>query len=614
MYARRVLESVPNRPRVLMTAVLVVTLALALVAVRRGRSVAAELASARNLRSSQYVGSQQCKRCHAGHYASWQRTFHRTMTQEAGTRSVLGKFDGSTLDYMGVRARMHRGPLGEFLIDWSAGGAQRWQAQVVRTVGSHRYQQYLGKSADRYFRLPIAWDVEQRRFIHMNGAFLTPDPVLPAAGSSVERADYDRHVTRWNDNCVFCHNVHPNPGWDERRGQFTTQVAELGIACEACHGPGSQHVARNADPWRRYALHLTHVPDTSIRNPARLGARRSAEVCGRCHGQRISADIARVHRDGDPFIPGEELSAYSRPLAVDTTQNGVTGLFAPRFWRDGTARLTAYEYQGYLQSACRRSASFSCETCHAMHAGDPRAQLRPQREGDAACVACHSQFASTSARAAHSHHRADGPGGSCIACHMPSVVYGLVSVHLSHRIERPDPAQQARQGRPDACTLCHVDASRPWASSALAWWSRGANAGDSANTTASTPAVTEALLGGDPIERAVAAHALGQASAHFAPDYLGHVLGLLLDTLETDNYPAVRAIALRSLRAMLRRAHSPALHAVDCYEPTALPEARSSCLSQLRRVLGASAVVSADVDLRAALRARADTTAIEIGE
>jgi predicted CXXCH cytochrome family protein len=429
----------------------------------------------------------------------------------------------------------------------------------------------------------------------------------------VAREDYDRHVTRWNDNCVFCHNVHPNPGLDAEHGRFSTQVAELGVACEACHGPGGEHVARNSDPWRRYTLHLTHRPDPTIRNPARMTPERSAEVCGRCHGQRIAPDIARVQAHGDPFIPGEALGHYSRPLARDTTQNGATGVFAPRFWQDGTARLTAYEYQGYLQSPCVRGGRLTCESCHSMHDAEPSGQLRHDRSADAVCTHCHSAFATPSAQAAHTHHRAAGAGARCLSCHMPSIVYGLVDVHLSHRIETPEPGQQALAQRPDACTLCHIDRSRSWAIDAATTTQRRGGARPSA-ASSDLPAMTEALLGGDPIERAVAAHALGQPQAHFASSYLPQLIGLLLEALSSDSYPAVRAIAARSLRSLLQRTQPGAVPLLAAYTATDDSDARNACLQRVRARLGADAVASPKPAVVTQLRARTAATAIEIGE
>ncbi len=574
-------------------------------------AVARELATPHSLAATPYVGSDACRSCHPDHSESFRRTFHRTMTQDAGPHSVLGDFDsGATLDYFGVRARMTRGEAGEFLMTFSAdGGAQRWQARIERTVGSHRYQQYLARDRDVYFRLPVAWDVGARRFIHMNGAFLTPDPAEPPPGSSIERADYDRHVTRWNDNCIFCHNVQPNPGLDLESGAFDTQVAELGIACEACHGPGADHVARNRNPLRRYALQLTDRRDPSIRNPAHMTGPRSAEVCGRCHGQRITSDLDRFLVEGDPFVPGDPLGALSRPLFRDTTQNGETGLFAARFWNDGTARLTAYEYQGYLQSPCALTPEFSCESCHAMHRGDPRGQIHPERAGDAACTQCHTELSESSAERAHSRHDA---AQSCRSCHMPDVVYGLVGVKISHRIELPDPARDAEAQRPDACTSCHVDQTRGWAidASARLFGTRAPAA--ERGREAGLPEVTRQLFAGDPIERAVAAHALGQATATSARDHGARILRMLSEVLATDPYPAVRSVALHSLRARLARDRSEWLPLLAAYSATDTPSRRREVLAAFEAAQEGPDYPDAATQAR--LRAEAEQVAIEIGE
>jgi predicted CXXCH cytochrome family protein len=582
------------------------------------RQVNRELEQPRSLASTEYVGSNACRHCHPRHYQSFARTYHRTMTQIASASSVLGNFDGTSLDYLGVRARMHRGAQGEFLMSFSAaGGNERWRAQVERSVGSHRYQQYLARLDDVYFRLPIAWDVAQSRFIHMNGAFLTPDPELAANGGSVTRVDYNRHVTRWNDNCVFCHNVHPNPGLDPETGRFDTRVAELGVACEACHGPGAEHSRLNANPLRRYALRASAAADTTIRNPARMTGARSAQVCGRCHGQRITKDIGRVHRQGDAFVPGDDLAQYSTPLARDTRQNGQAGLFAPRFWSDGTPRLTAYEYQGYLQSPCVRDPSFSCESCHAMHAGEPSGQLRPERTGNALCTVCHSELATPLAAAQHTRHTEQSTAARCVSCHMPNLVYGLVSVRLSHRIEIPEPARQAADGRPDACTLCHVDRTRDWAETARrAWRTQTPTAAGVSGAVQGQELPEQAyrLLAGDPIERAVAADALGRAEAQAAPSYLPNMIGVLSDALVSDPYPAVRAIASHSLQRVLERAHPAEAKQLGAYSATgSLPE-RQAALSAILGSLDAAAVAVPEASLRARLRAMSEQAAIEIGE
>ncbi|MEM9193370.1 MAG: cytochrome c3 family protein [Myxococcota bacterium] len=540
-----------------------------------------QLASEAALRGVSYVGSDACASCHPDHHRSWHRTFHRTMTQEASDDAVLAPFDGRSLTYGGVVATFYREGE-EFRIHFSGPGQPR-TARVARTVGSRRYQQFLAREGNVYIRLPVAWHIEERRFIHMNSAFLTPDPQGLDEGR-VDAADYDRHVTRWNDNCVFCHNVAPNPGLDGDR--FDTEVAELGIACEACHGPGARHAAENRDPLRRYRLHLGPEADPSIVNPERLSPERSSEVCGRCHGQRITDDLSAFLVRGDPFIPGEDLSRYSEPLFHDSSLDGER-VFGARFWSDGTPRLTAYEYQGLLQSSCANDPEFACTSCHGMHEGDPRGQLRPRDDEDELCTTCHSEYADAEAEAAHSEHPATL---ECTDCHMPKVVYGLIGAHRSHRIEIPDPAAD----RPDACTLCHVERSKHWASAAL-----GVD-----GEVREGSALERLLAAGDPIERALAAAALGRPNArNRAQD--GQRMGLLVDAMVEDSYPAVRFIAARSLRSLAAPIE------LDYREHWGPTERRRWAEAFLRAQPG---LVLPDPARQAALRAESETVAIEIGE
>jgi predicted CXXCH cytochrome family protein len=571
-------------------------------------AVQRELSRPVDLRKSEYIQAKQCARCHPDHSASFARTFHRTMTQAADARSVRGDFQAATLDYFGVRARMTQNARGEYQVRYQVPGAPAETFMVEKTVGSRRYQQYIARRGGELVRLPVAYHLEERRWFHMNGAFLTPDPELSREGA-LSRVDYERHVTRWNDNCVFCHNVAPNPGKQPAtRGEpsFDTKVAELGIACEACHGPGEQHADKNTNPLRRYVLHASHAADPSIVNPARLREARSLDVCGRCHGQRITDDVERFLRDGDAFVPGEDLALYSAPLWRDTTLHGER-VFEPRFWADGTPRLTAYEYQGVLLSPCAQRGSLTCLSCHGMHEGDPRGQIRPTRKGAAMCTECHKALAAEPAQAAHAHHAPGAALPSCSDCHMPRIVYGVLDIHPSHRIESPSPAQQAADDRPDACTQCHVDKTRAWAGS------ERARLFGAPRTTRTPPQpspdpsplseVETQLFRGDPIQRALSAAALARAVAGAART---RRIALLLAVMSDDPYPAIRHLALRSAARLLGRSA-----ALDAYVPETPAAQRSRVLSALRSQFP---LQPEDALAIQALRATARERAIEIGE
>ena len=554
------------------------------------RHVSRDLATARDLHGAAFSGSADCRRCHEDHFASWRRTFHRTMTQPATPSSVLGVFDGRELLYRGWKAQfVTREANGEtrYVVVFTDPEGVQVTRPIDRTVGSHRYQQYLTREQDRWLRLPVAWHVEEQRFFHMNGAFLTPDPGNPAS-----QADFHRHEVVWNDNCIFCHNVGPNPAYDGN--SFSSEVAELGIACEACHGPSAEHAARNTNPLRRYVLHLSERHDPTTVNPRRLTAERSADICGRCHGQRLTDDVGRYLRAGDPFVPGDDLAHFSEPLWQDTSLNGEPDVFAARFWNDGTPRLTAYEYQGWLQSRCAQG-ELTCTSCHGMHEGAPEGQIRPSMEGDAMCAECHSLGDS------HSRHS----DVDCVDCHMPRIVYGVLDAHRTHRIEVPTPHSNARI---DACSLCHVDRSREWMATARQQLWAPASTGETRSAipdTGGLPYVYECLAGGDPIERALCADALGRSGPGRSD--LGsreEHSRWLLDAMQHDPYPAVRRLAWRALR----RLHDLP---TNRFVPEAIASHREDVVAGLQQDLG---IRPLNPTTTAALRREAELQSISIGE
>lgn len=520
------------------------------IALRFGHDPTAAMAAHPLLhREAGHVGSATCKSCHPDQHASWARTFHATMTQLPSEQSVLGAFDGAEVHY-GSDVVVPRRTGDRFWMEVRNAEGERRDADVVLTVGSRRYQQYFERQerggGGAFVRLPILWHVALQRWLPLETVFLGPDT-----------DGLGHNAAEWNANCILCHNTGPRPGLldanDHNRPiesyRFDSHVAELGIACEACHGPGQQHVESAQSPLARYIGEPHHAFE-----PRQLDQQRSLAVCGQCHGARLPHPPKRAMEwftTGPTFRVGERLEEHVQPIRRDTPvqRGGDPEMFALRFWGDDTPRLTAYEYQGITQSKCHGGGTLTCQSCHAMHAGDPRGQLRPDRHGNALCTQCHEGIARDVS--AHTHHAADGPGSSCVACHMPKIVYGVMDVHRSHRIDVPDPARDGAAGRPNACTLCHVDRSLPWAAAAMQrWWGPAyrppTQRADGAPLELADAAAN--LFAGDAAARAVAAAALGDGTATFAPDFAVAVRTWLAVTLG-DGYPSVRHLAQRSLIA-----------------------------------------------------------------
>jgi hypothetical protein len=175
-----------------------------------------------------YLKSTDCRSCHADHFASWARTFHSRMTQEASPETVQGDFvKNNDFEYLGLKARMEKRD-GHFFMTFQFPDEHTQVATVDRTVGSRRIEQYLTKQQGQYTRLPLAYDLVNKRWMNLNGSFFYRDS-----------DNYFLHVAQWDANCVFCLNVKAQPHIDFNTKQFKTEVSELGIACGACHGPGA---------------------------------------------------------------------------------------------------------------------------------------------------------------------------------------------------------------------------------------------------------------------------------------------------------------------------------------------------------------------------------------
>jgi predicted CXXCH cytochrome family protein len=517
------------------------------------------------------VPSDACARCHQNHYESWRRTFHSTMTREATPEYVKGDFDNVTYEYQGLHTRLTRHGDEFFMETVDPGWAQlRARAgdgaaglpppsyalfRVERLVGSHWIQECLLCDPNgRYSRLPVLYHLVERRWVHTHGAFLAP-----------ETADFwgQCRGAAWNDSCLYCHNTGPskNPVRGPR-GEvvgYRTTVAELGISCEACHGPAGEHVRLNHNPARRLALQQSGGGDPSIVHPARLPVPRRDEVCARCHGAlvpRSEAWNALTHRD--PFVPGQELTRYNQFFWSEAEQVRKAGL-APRdgpapidgrFWGDGTPLTTALEYNGMALSACYQGGhgSLSCLSCHTMHGDDPNFLLKPGMQTNEACYQCHGEYRGRLTE--HTRHSADSPGSLCFNCHMPRQVYALLTTHRSHRIQVPEIADSVGTGKPHACNLCHLDRSLGWTQEQLSL-RPGRSERKAVDLMDDEKSLSSALLllaRGDARSRAMVAGAFSDPAAQSASgtDWFGPFLVRLL---EQERYPAVRYLVHRGLRS-----------------------------------------------------------------
>lgn len=501
-------------------------------------------------RDAGYVGHGACRSCHADAYDSWHASYHRTMTQAVGPDTVLADFGATLPEPHGVQQRgdtfwVHMAiPTDASSRAKARAPAPSWH-RVVMSTGSHHLQMFWIRDSysGRLIAFPWSYLIADARWVPNEATLLRPD-----------HGDV-RYV--WNEVCVMCHAVAGQPGLDDH--PLTTRATDLGIACEACHGPGREHVEHYRSPLARMTG-VADEPATAIVNPGRLSPRKGSQVCGQCHSVWMPVDEATWRRDGLAHRPGQDFTRHANLVLhpVDADQSWIDDVLADdadflvgRFWADGMIRVVGREYNALIASPCYASERFGCTSCHSMHDyRQPCDQLTKVGIDASACSDCHDDVAR--GIEAHTHHDATSTGSNCYDCHMPHTSYGLLGAVRSHEVDSPSVATARATGRPTACNLCHIDQSLAWTERWLGRW-YGHPVADSTDDadTSNVPEVPRLLLTGDAGQRALAAWHLAwpPAVAVAGSTWQADLLARLAD----DPYPALRLIAQRSRQTLSRR-------------------------------------------------------------
>jgi hypothetical protein len=506
-----------------------------------------------------YVGSSACKGCHADNHATWTASYHRTMTQVAEHEVILGDFDNVRITHKNREYFLSRNEE-TCIVDMpnlnvGQNLAPRVSAPIVMTTGSHHMQVYwfatgVGRMTGM---LPLVHLNETGEWIPREAAFLTHQAV-----QSFEAG-------RWNEACSSCHSTH-RKGRRLASGEWDTHVGEFGISCEACHGPGQDHIRLHRDAGANSVSITTAsaaVLDPIV-NPANLSKVRSAQVCGQCHSlTKIRKNDEQHNLRGHPYRAGKDLFESHVVLNRDSPLHLATKdyfayedletLLNETYYTDGMIRVTGREYNGLIHSSCHKNGEMTCLSCHQMHksGSDERSlqewandQLRPEALGDAACVQCHQadQYSTN-----HTHHAVGSTVATCYNCHMPHSTYGLLKAVRNHTISSPDIAKDRQAQRPNACNLCHLDKTLQWSAQHLEeWYDIQPPNFDAEQREVAASLIW--LLRGNAAERALAAFSMGWKDAQNVSgnDWQTPFLAKLLD----DHYLAIRLIARRSLRTL----------------------------------------------------------------
>ena len=284
--------------------------------------------------------------------------------------------------------------------------------------------------------LDIAWDTRRKRWFHLypDEKFAPDDPLY-----------WTGRYQTWNLMCAECHSTNLRKNYNLKTDSYRTTWAEINVGCQACHGPGAEHVASAT------------TKESGTPMPVRFGAgdsRFQVEQCAVCHSRR------RVV--APPDAPGQ---AFMDHYAPEWLRDDL-------YFADGQILGEVYVYGSFLQSKMYRQG-VRCTDCHNPHS------LKLDAEGNRVCTKCHqltppSEFPTLKAKnydtPEHHHHAPGSEGARCVNCHMAARTYMVVDPRRDHSFRIPRPDLSVAIGTPNACNGCHQDKDAQWAAGTIASW------------------------------------------------------------------------------------------------------------------------------------------------
>ena len=432
--------------------------------------------------SGGYVGAQSCAECHQTEYRYWRDSQHAQAMQPATEQTVLGDFHDASFTYAGITSTFFQRD-GQFMVRTDGPDGSLQDFAIAYTFGVYPLQQYLiGFPDGRYQALGLAWDSRPREQGGQRWFHLYPDQNL----THQDPLHWTGAQQNWNYMCAECHSTNLRKNYDPQHNRFNTTWSEINVSCEACHGPGADHLAwaRKEGDWQKLnstkglaiALderrglnaHLRALamkgldlvtpllnPKPSVLWTAKLAATRNAplstppgasreqELCARCHARR--GQLWEDYVFGKPLLDTHRLALLTPDL----------------YYPDGQMRDEVFNHGSFLQSKMQ-ARGVSCSDCHDPHSGKLRAP------GHQVCLQCH--LAAKYESPQHHFHPAGSQSADCVACHAPTTTYMVVDPRHDHSFRIPRPDLTVKLGVPNACTRCHGDKPAEWAVEQVQKW------------------------------------------------------------------------------------------------------------------------------------------------
>lgn len=377
-------------------------------------------ASSKLIPDSDFLGDDACIKCHEKEYKEWEGSHHDKAMQLASRKSILASFEGEIFSSQGITSKFYsKGD--DFFVNTEGPDGNYHDYKIIYTFGITPLQQYIVEFPNgRYQCLRTAWDTEKNKWFD-----LYPDFKVVHS----EWLHWSRGGLNWNTMCSDCHSTNVRKNYNPETRGYDTKFALINVSCEACHGPGKEHVDEATRLGTAYKASGT-MPMTSQTKPKEL-----VDQCARCHMRR--EQISEFFN-----FEGTMLDHYFPQLITERL-----------YFADGQILDEDYVYGSFVQSKMYQN-NIKCSDCHNSHS------LKLKFEGNTLCAQCHIPEKYDTPK--HHFHEVASESGQCINCHMTGRYYMGNDFRRDHSFRIPRPDLSLKYGTPNACTQCHKDKDDAW--------------------------------------------------------------------------------------------------------------------------------------------------------
>jgi Cytochrome c3 len=322
-----------------------------------------------------YAGESVCRECHSEEASSQINTPMAKAAFQIGARTQSPIIPAGSLQNGSYLYRISSDNLGSKLAVTS--GKQTVTSNIGWIFGAGVHgQTYILEIKSSLFESQVS------TFAGSHGMDLTPGHSQMEAGD-LKNALGERLSELTAKLCFGCHTTHSSTD-----SKFDVTHAIPGVRCEACHGPGLDHVK---------AITAGKIDEAlkAIMNPSHLSPVDSVDFCGACH--RTAMDVV------------ESEGAYG-PVNV---------------------RFQPYRLEKSRCWGTRGDDRLTCIACHNPH----KPLVQNESSYDAQCLGCHSpeggpeggRKQADSHGANQIHAVCPKASANCASCHMPK--YDVPGMH-----------------------------------------------------------------------------------------------------------------------------------------------------------------------------------------